>query len=328
MRAVGGAWERWNMTRRCMAALVACWLVAAAGGFGLSAFAAPPQAGIGVGSHNVGDGFFENNGVNFGFNIPAAMPANGRSAVVGLTPQGALNPAGIIFQQGGAGAAQNPVGGFVPNQANTLGFTLNSSLGSFNFGITASQGSTRSLGSQSGSVTLMNGGTGFVSDASLRPFVTSVIPVVGGFAGGAQPQFSFPGPAPAVAPFGTSALGERLFRASETPGPRDRSAGSNPGTQEVLAAAPQDEFARDLTVARQSTAGQPATGVAELRAQQAAADEAANAELQAILARAEEAKALDKPNVARIYYQQLARRATGDLKRRALDELKAIGAKK
>jgi hypothetical protein len=310
------------MNRGCWAAFVGCWLVVAAGG--INSFAAPPQANIGVGSHTVGDSFFENNGVNFGFNIPAPMPTNGRSAVVGLTPQGAFNPAGIGFQQGGAGAVQPGVGGFVPNQADTFGFTLNSSLGSFNFGFTASQGSSRSLGSQSGSVTLMDGGTGFVSDASLRPFVTSVIPVVGGFAAGAQPQYSFPGPAPAVAPFSTSALGERLSRSGETPGPRDRSTGPNTAAQEVLAAAPQDEFARDLATARQSTAGRPAAGVAELRAQQAAADEAANAEFQAILARAEEAKSLGKPNVARIYYQQLARRATGDLKQRAIDELKAI----
>jgi hypothetical protein len=151
-----------------------------------------------------------------------------------------------------------------------------------------------------------------------------VIPVVGGFAADAQPQFSFPGPAPAVAPFGTSALGERLFRTGEAPGPRDRSTSSNIAAHVVLASVPPDEFSRDLAVAQQSTAGRPVAGVAELRAQQAAADEAANAELQAILARAEEAKSLGKPNVARIYYQQLARRATGDLKQRAIDELKAI----
>jgi hypothetical protein len=291
--------------------------------------AAPPQATIGSGFHNASNGFFENNGVNFGFNIPAPLPTNGQSAVVGLNPFGGVNPGGINFGQGGAGGVAPGVGGFNPADANTFGFTINSGLGAFNFGITASQGSDSFVGSQSASVTVMDGGTGFISDASLRPFVTSVTPVVGGFAGASQPQFMIPGPAPAVAPFGSSALGERLHRLGEKPGPREKSpAGSAIQVEDAVAEVPQDSFARELATARQSTAGQPAAGVAEIRAQQAAVDEAANAELRGILAQAEEAMNLGKPNVAKIYYQQLARRATGSLKQQALDALKDIEAKK
>ena len=210
------------MTRRSLVEIVSGAMDRGACGWGLGALAAivlfaacgvercsaaQPQSTPGSPFRSGGDSFFENFGVNFGFNIPARLPANGGSAIVGLTPQGAINPGGINFVQGGAAAAIPPFGGFVPG-GNTLGFSINGPGGSATFGFSASQGSSRSMSSQTPSVTVMNGGTGFVSDASLRPFVTSVVPVVGGFAGGAQPMFTLPGAAPAVDSFGTSALGE------------------------------------------------------------------------------------------------------------------------
>jgi hypothetical protein len=316
------------MTRRGMAAVACCAAISIAGLLENRCGAAPRQTTFGTSGNTLNNGFFENTGVNFGFNIPASLPSGGRSAVVGLTPQGGLNPGGISFVQGGAAAALPPFGGFVPNEANTFGFTINSSPGSFNFGISASQGSSSSLSGQAAGVTVMDGGTGFIAAGSLRPFVTSVVPVVGGFAGGAAPQFSFPNPAPPAAAFGSSALAERLQRLNETPGPRVGPVGSAtlaakaPGNQVAAPDELRDRFVRDLVAARQSTAGQPAAAVAEIRAQQAAADEAAQSELQGILARAEKAKELGKPNVARIYYQQLARRATGALKQQALEGLK------
>ncbi len=291
------------------------------GDWALLTLGAPFQSG--------GDGFFENVGVGFGFNIPGASATGGRSAIVGLTPQGAFNPGRINFGQGGAGAALPPFGGFTPGNGSSFGFTINSGRGSATFGLTADQGSSRSLVSQSASVTVMNGGTGFISDSSLRPFVTGVVPVVGGFAGTAEPQFTMPGVAPPVSGFGSSALGERLQRLGETPGPRSggAAAATSHRGEDQAAAAPADPITRDLVTARQSSAGRPSAGVAEIRAEQAAADEAAEAELRQILARADEAMSLGKPNVARIYYQQLARKATGSLKQQALDGLKATDSK-
>jgi hypothetical protein len=278
-----------------------------------------------------GDGFFENVGVGFGFNIPGASPTGGRSAVVGLTPQGAFNSGGINFVQGGGGTALPPFGGFTPGSGNSFGFTINSGRGTATFGLTADQGSSRSLTSQSASVTLVNGGTGFISDTSLRPFVTSVVPVVGGFAGAAQPQFTMPGIAEPVSGFGSSALGERLQRLGETTGPRSGSGGAAAASahrdEDQAATAPVDPISRELVAARESSAGRPAAGIAEIRAEQAAADGAAEAELRQTLARADEAMSLGKPNVARIYYQQLARKATGSLKQQALDGIKATEPK-
>ena len=320
------------MTRRRIVAALMLIAVAglASGGAGrcrgdwaLLTLGAPFQSG--------GDGFFENVGVGFGFNIPGASATGGRSAIVGLTPQGAFNPGGINFGQGGAGAALPPFGGFTPGNGSSFGFTINSGRGSATFGLTADQGSSRSLVSQSASVTVMNGGTGFISDSSLRPFVTGVVPVVGGFAGGAQPQFTMPGVAQPVSGFGSSALGERLQRLGETTGPRSGFGGAAAATshrgEDQAAAAPADPISRELVAARESSAGRPAAGIAEIRAEQAAADGAAEAELRQILARADEAMSLGKPNVARIYYQQLARKATGSLKQQALDGIKATEPK-
>ena len=192
------------MTRRRIVAAVIVIAVAgifsgaAARSFGdwaLLTLGAPFQSG--------GDGFFENVGGNFGFNIPGGSMTGG-SSVVGLTSKGAFNPGGINFVQGGAGAALPPFGGFTPGSGSSFGFTVNTGRGSASFNITADQGSSRSLVSQSGSLTLMNGGTGSISATSLRPFVTSVTPVVGGFAGAAQPQFTMPGIAPPVSDFGTT----------------------------------------------------------------------------------------------------------------------------
>jgi hypothetical protein len=328
------------MTRRQISRWIRTLFVWAA------ALAASPavaqQATIGAPFNNSGDSFFETNGVNFGFNIPA--PAGGRNAVVGLTPQGAIDPNGINFVQGGGAAAAPQFGGGNQGGGATFGFAARSPLGTASFGFSASQGSTRSLVSQTPSVTLQNGATAFISDTSQRPFVTSVVPVVGGFAGLAQPLYTLPAAPEPVDSFGTSALGERLHRLGETPGPRvapvapqnfsgpqfrnstgDATAGSNSPPAEVGAGTA--EFSRDLAGARQSSAGQPAASIAEIRAQQAADDEAAQSELRQILDRAQEAIALGKPNVARIYYQQLARRATGPLRQQALDGLKATDPK-
>jgi hypothetical protein len=136
-----------------------------------------------------------------------------------------------------------------------------------------------------------------------------------------------------VSGFGTSALGERLQRLGEETGPRGGIGGAgsvNPRAPAVYddtkPAAAADPVSRDLVAARDSTAGRPAAGIAEIRAQQAAEDQAADAELRQILAHAEEAMTAGKPNVARIYYQQLARRATGPLQQQALDGLKATAS--
>jgi general secretion pathway protein D len=152
------------------------------------------------------DNFFERIGVDFDFNIDdnftdSVLPIShltqdgdrGRSAVIGLDP--ALSPAiqptanlDLQFRQGSFNATvpNIPGVGFDPATAGTFGFAILSDIEAF-FLISAAQGDTRSNILQAPKVTLFNGQTAFISDTSQRPFVTSIIPVVGDFAAAQQP---------------------------------------------------------------------------------------------------------------------------------------------
>ncbi len=154
------------------------------------------------------DNFFEQIGVNFNFNIPA-QTANGvtaigskhipsqvvgdltGNAIPGSTPVNGLtaNPAPPLeFRQGNFNAAQVPqfAGIGVDTTPTTFGFAILSDIEAF-FLIQAFQGDSRTNVLQAPKVTLFNGQQAFVSDTSQRPFVTSVIPVVGDFAAAQQP---------------------------------------------------------------------------------------------------------------------------------------------
>jgi hypothetical protein len=273
--------------------------------------AAPSHTMIGTLGNNVSNNFFDNNTVGFGFSIAGGSNAGRRSAVTGFN-----------FQHGGAGAAVPPFGGFQANDASTFGFGVNSGRGGFNLGISASQGSSGILVAQAISVTVMDGETGSASFGSLRPFVTSIVPVVGGFGAGAP--FGLPIVAPPVGPFGTSVLAERLSRLGQRPVVSIRSTAAAEDGMKQPPAEPRDQMKRQLAAAAQDPAGQPAISIVAIRAQQAAEDRAAENDLRTILAQAKEAQSLGKPNVARIYYQQLSRRAQGELKQHALDALKEL----
>ncbi|MDA1051586.1 MAG: general secretion pathway protein GspD [Planctomycetota bacterium] len=138
------------------------------------------------------DDFFERIGVDFDFDVDdnvTALPADdsGPSVSVGLTPAGV--PTGdfdFSFTQDGFGVTAPAFGGFnAPNAAN-FGFAILSDIEAF-FLVQAATGSDRSNVLQAPKVTLFNGQQASVSDVSQRPFVTSLIPVVGDFAAAHQP---------------------------------------------------------------------------------------------------------------------------------------------
>jgi general secretion pathway protein D len=146
------------------------------------------------------DDFFERIGIDFDFNLPGGGSFQNFGQIVdaqqnGVTPNVVigLNPDGsptvdldIPFRQGSFDAAVPVFGGFTPDAAANAGFAILSDIEAF-FLIQASQGDTRSNVLNAPKVTLFNGQTAFVSDTSQRPFVTSVIPVVGDFAAAHQP---------------------------------------------------------------------------------------------------------------------------------------------
>ena len=171
------------------------------------------------------DAFFERIGVDFDFNIQSnvsqplnmtAQPTNqngsvlppglattngGPSQVVGLDNQGNVGVQGpnyfsVPFRQNSFGQATPPanipaIAPFVSQQAlaanaANFGFAILSDIEAY-FLIQAAQGNTRSNIMQAPKVTLFNGQNAFVSDTRQRPFVTSVVPVVGDFAAAQQP---------------------------------------------------------------------------------------------------------------------------------------------
>jgi general secretion pathway protein D len=153
------------------------------------------------------DAFFERIGVDFDFgiddntNLNNAVPIlplpegpgqgtrfwddNTPSVSIGWTGTGPTADLDIPFTQESFGAVPT-FGGFDPSSVAQFGFAILSDIEVF-FLIEAGQGDNRSNILQAPKVTLFNGQTAFVADTTQRPFVTSVIPVVGDFAAAQMP---------------------------------------------------------------------------------------------------------------------------------------------
>ena len=267
----------------------------------LAASAAAQQATVGAGMHNVGDGFSENIGVGFGLRTPNGFFTNG----AGVAP---------------------PVGNLNPNGGATLGFGFGGSGFNGFLNLAAAQGSSRSNSSTAMSLTVPNGGTGFIGDVVQEPFVTAFVPVVGGFVNNSIPQFGTSG----LAPMGGngSLLNERLARIHESGGLK--LAANQPAASEARSGDAQRANSGALAAAKTSIGGassaaQPIASIAEIRRQQAEEDQAAAHEIQSLLDQGHNAQAAGKTKIARAYYQQALRRASGELKARAEDALRSLG---
>ena len=151
------------------------------------------------------DDFFEQVGIDFDFQLNdntggAATDnitgdnvlAGGGSGIVGtespFTGVGPLDTTqdfDLAFLQGGF-TASDPLFGNVVGSAASFGFAILSDIEVF-FMLQAGKSNTRSNITQAPTVTMFNGQSASVSDFAQRPFVTSVIPVVGDFAVAHQP---------------------------------------------------------------------------------------------------------------------------------------------
>ena len=113
----------------------------------------------------------------------------------GTTSGGTVTPRNffsIPFRQNSFGSATVPSLPGLPDPATSaanFGFAILSDIEAY-FLIQAAQGNTRSNVMQAPRVTLFNGQQAYISDSTQRPFVTSVIPVVGDFAAAQQPVIS------------------------------------------------------------------------------------------------------------------------------------------
>jgi hypothetical protein len=203
-----------------------------------------------------------------------------------------------------------------------------------NFALNFSQGYRQSLVTQTPSVTIMNGQTGYFSDTSQTPFVVSVIPVVGAFPTAPElPPVTEPDPriqammdarADAQARAAAQEAANAGGGVQVVPAPRQNNMAPKKAPQPEAPPAtpdPGDEAALRLNEAQKSTAGRPAPSVAEAKRlhqqEQAAADE----ELAALMVRARALEEDGKPNVAKIYYQRIAKHAAGSLREQARQKL-------
>lgn len=162
---------------RNLARYFPCWLIGLLCCVGFHVDTQAQQIGISTPFTSVGDSYYENLGVNFGFSFPGGRGPGSR--VVGYAGNGVFTP-NIGFQQGSAGATIPPFGGFDPNAGANFGFArINPGGGGFNLGFSLGKGNTRTLTSTAPSVVVPNGFGGSIFSGSFSPFVTSVTPVVG-----------------------------------------------------------------------------------------------------------------------------------------------------
>ncbi len=155
------------------------------------------QISIEVRFIRLNDDFFERIGIDFDFQVddntnlnnvnPQLPDDSGPSLSFGLdrfgSPTADLD---LQFTQDSFGATVPQFGNFDANTAANFGFAILSDIEVF-FLLQAAQGNTRSNVLQAPKVTLFNGQSATVSDLTQRPFVTSIIPVVGDFAAAHQP---------------------------------------------------------------------------------------------------------------------------------------------
>ena len=296
----------------------AIWLIAMAAL--LPAAVMAQQVQITTPYHSINDSFYE----NFGF---------GWAPVDKTGPNGGWYFSGIP-----ANTAPPPFGGYDPAADARLGFRI----GPFGFNMLAGQGSNRSHVMQAPTIVIPNGGTGYLFDGSVSPFVMGVVPVVGNAPMGQM--------VPVTTPISTSPLAERLERLQQAEELRaaraaEAAAADAPGIAEVVPAVPDPPAQDDAPLVMKggrivdpgsdspaSTAGSAGStanhgdlSLKDIEQQQAEQDAALRYEVLVLIEKARGKEAEGQPGLAKIYYQQAASRAEGDLKQQLDAKIESLG---
>jgi hypothetical protein len=139
------------------------------------------QIGVGTPFNSYGDSYYERMGVNFGFSFPGGRSLGGGSRIVGLLPNGQLNPGGnLVFGQNSFGSALPAFGGYDPQASARFGFnSIGRGGGGFSLGLEMGKGSSRTVTSSAPHMIVQNGMGGSMFSGELRPFVTGLIPING-----------------------------------------------------------------------------------------------------------------------------------------------------
>lgn len=283
----------------------------------LVSVAASQQATVSTPFHSVGDSFFENTGVGWG-----------------------LRGKGFNVQFGGPTVAAPQFGGFNPGAGANVGFGFGRGGTSGFFNANFSQGSQRSFVSQVPTMTVTNGVPGYMAVGTMRPFVVSYVPVVGGFP--AIPAVFLPEqPLPIAPPTSSSGAGADAVRdalhqaaANADGGLPNAGAARAPVARPSLDVVPKPIPARPtdaptspadrLALAQESTAGRPVPSVAEAKRLRAAEEGSRQEEARVYYERGLSAQEAGNPGAAKVYYHMAARRASGDFYQEILRRLEAV----
>ena len=262
--------------------------------------------------HSINDSFYENFGSGWGLN------GGGRN---------------WFFNTGPAGSAPPPFGGWDPGADARFGFggVTGGGVG-FNFNWLGSQGSNRSHVMQAPTIVIPNGGSGSLFSGSIRPFVTGVVPIVGN-----APRVPM---VPVIVPqTSTSPVQERLERLRQQEALAQAAPPPRAEQDEPVAAARDDA---GLVLRGGAAAGAPASmggtsrssagstashgdiSVSEIRRQQALENAAREQEILVKIEKARGYEEAGKPGVAKIYYQQAARQAEGEMKQKLLAKINSL----
>jgi hypothetical protein len=166
-------------------------------------------------------------------------------------------------------------------------------------------------------ITMFNGVPGSIRDTTIRPFVIGLVPVVGAYpVYPVMPHFE-PAPPPVlISPL--SQKMERLQYEAARPDAAPRGAAAGPG------GAVKADAASAVIVARESSAARGDVSLAEIRGHQAAADAAAEREIEQLIAAAQQAELGGLKGLARVRYQQAAAKVTGERRRQLLAEVERL----
>lgn len=289
--------------------------------------------------HSLNDSYYERIGLDFDFSFKPG------GNVIGLDPFGNPTPDGRVhFNQGSFNSALPQFGGHDPSTDATFGFGIFGSKFSPKFNFALGQGSNRSHVMQAPTVVMHDGQTGFVSDTSQRPFVTSVIPIVGAGLPMMQPS---PPISPVKQALARMEAEKRLDRQrqqrAEREAPReqirvdpfgdpvmpakddgalllgkDRAAPAS-DDEPLILKGPSGADAAD------SAAGDDAAGAESKPAGQPEVDAARQQEVRTFVEKARGYEEAGKFGIAKIYYQQAAAQADGELKKKLLEKIQTLG---
>ncbi|NLF69996.1 MAG: hypothetical protein GX575_13195 [Candidatus Anammoximicrobium sp.] len=235
---------------------------------------------------------------------------------------------GWYFRSGPANSAPPPFGGYDPSASARFGMQFGGPWGP-GFNMLAGQGSNRTHTMTAPTIVVPHGGSGYLFSGSMVPFVTGVVPVVGNAPLGMMPMM--PQTQSSLSPLAERAAQLRQQAAAPAadlnPAPPPVAREEPPLVLKGGQAADAPTAARPPVTgsAADSSANRGDISVAEIRRQQAQQEAARQEEIQVRIEKARGHEEAGNPGLAKIYYQQAAARADGELKQQLLAKIRSLG---